>query len=96
MHGMMHGAIIIAICIGGAILMLAALGVIIIGIIRAARSGGISKKDRKARAEETEMIQDIFNGLSRMEQRVEALETILVERQKESRNRWRQDDETRG
>ncbi|MFO7748970.1 MAG: phage-shock protein [Desulfobacteraceae bacterium] len=96
MHGMMHGAIIIAICIGGAILMLAALGMIIIGIIRAARSGGISKKEKEARAEETEMIQDISNGLSRMEQRVEALETILMERQNESRNQWRQEHQTKG
>ena len=30
------------------------------------------------------MIQDIFNGLSKMEERVEALETILIERQKKS------------
>jgi len=28
------------------------------------------------------MIQDIYYGLSKMEERVEALETILIERQK--------------
>ncbi|MCG8688888.1 MAG: phage shock protein B [Desulfobacterales bacterium] len=80
----MSGAIIVAICIGGAILLLATLGLIIIGIIRAAKTGGISKKEREAHADETKMIQDIFNGLSRMEERVEALETILIERQKKS------------
>ncbi len=80
----MHGAIFIAICFGGAILTLSTLGLIIIGIIRAAKTGGISGKDREAHAEETKMIQDIFNGLSRMEERVEALETILIERQKKS------------
>ncbi len=80
----MHGAMIVAICIGGAILTLATLGLIIIGIIRAAKTGGISKKEREAHSDETEMIQDIFNGLSKMEERVEALETILIERQKKS------------
>ncbi len=80
----MSGAIIVAICIGGAILLLATLGLIIIGIIRAAKTGGISKKEREAHADETKMIQDIFNGLSRMEERVEALETILIERQKKT------------
>lgn len=78
----MSGALIVAICIGGAILGLATMGLIIIGIIRAAKTGGISKKERQTHADETKMIQDIFNGLSKMEERVEALETILIERRK--------------
>jgi len=81
----MGGAIFIATCIGGAILLLATIGLIIIGIIRAAKTGGISGKDKAAQTEETKMIQDIFNGLSKMEERVEALETILIERRKEPR-----------
>ncbi len=81
----MHGAIIVAICIGGAILLLATIGLIIIGIIRSAKTGGISKKDRETHAEETKMIQDIFNSLSKMEERVETLETILMERQNQNR-----------
>jgi len=81
---MMHGAIFVAVCMGGAMLLLATLGLIIIGIIRAAKTGGISKKEREAHAEETKMIQDIFHGLSKMEERVEALETILIERQKKN------------
>jgi phage shock protein B len=80
----MHGAIIVGICIGGAILLIATLGLILIGIIRAAKTGGISKKDRQTHADETKMIQDIYNGLSKMEERIEALETILIERQKKS------------
>ena len=80
----MHGAIIVGICIGGAILLIATLGLILIGIIRAAKTGGISKKDRQTHADETKMIQDIFNGLSKMEERIETLETILIERQKKS------------
>ncbi len=78
----MSGVLFVATCIGGSILLLATLGLIIIGIIRAARTGGISKKEKAAQADETKMIQDIFNGLSKMEARVEALETILIERGK--------------
>lgn len=81
----MHGATIIGIAMGGFILFLATVGLIVIGIIRAAKTGGISKKDRKAQDEETRMIQDIYHGLSKMEERVEALETILIERRKKDR-----------
>ena len=42
--------------------------------------GGIFRTDRKQQAEETKMIQEIYQGLSRMERRVEALETILLDR----------------
>ena len=79
---MMHGATIIGIAMGGFILFLTTVGLIVIGIIRAAKTGGISKKDRKIHDEETQMIQDIYHGLSKMEERVEALETILIERQR--------------
>ena len=78
----MTAALIVGTCIGGAILLLATLGLIIIGIIKASKTGGFSKKDKKNQADETRMIQEIYHGLSKMEERVEALETILIERQK--------------
>lgn len=78
----MMGALIIGISIGGIILFIATVGLVIIGIIRVSKSGGLSGKDKQAQAEETRMIQDIYHGLSKMEERVEALETILIERQK--------------
>jgi len=78
----MHGAMFVGIFIGGAILLIATFGLVLIGIIRAAKTGGISKKDKQAHSDETKMIQDIFTGLSKMEERIEALETILIERQK--------------
>ncbi len=81
----MHGIMFVGFFIGGAILLIATLGLVLIGIIRAARTGGISKKDKQTHAEETRMIQDIFNGLSKMEERIEALETILIERQRKDR-----------
>lgn len=79
----MTSVLIVGLGIGGSILLLATLGLIIIGIIRAAKTGGLSKKERDAHAEETRMIQEMYHGLSRMEKRVETLETILIERQKE-------------
>lgn len=79
----MSSVLIVGVSIGGAILLLATLGLIIIGIIRAIKTGGLSKKEREAHAEETRMIQEMYHGLSKMEKRVETLETILIERQKE-------------
>ena len=78
----MTGAFIVGICIGGAILLIATLGLILIGIIRASKIGGLSQKEKQTHTEETKMIQDIYHGLSKMEERVEALETILIERQR--------------
>ena len=83
----MAGALIVGICIGGAILFIATLGLICIGIIRVAKTGGLSKKEKQFHAEETKMIQDIYHGLSKMEERVEALETILIERQRKDFNK---------
>ena len=83
----MTGALIVGICIGGAILLIATLGLIIIGIIRASKTGGLSKKEKQSHAEETKMIQDIYHGLSKMEERVDALETILIERQRKDFNK---------
>jgi phage shock protein B len=76
----MSGIFIATIIVGGLILALVILGIIIISIIRAAKTGGLSKNEKDSRAEETRMIQDIYNALPKMEERIEALETILIER----------------
>ena len=78
----MNSVLIVGLGIGGTILLIATLGLIIIGIIRAAKTGGLSKKEKQTHAEETQMIQDIYHGLSKMEERIETLETILIERKK--------------
>lgn len=41
--------------------------------------GDSSEQETKLRTQETRLIQEIHQGLSRMEQRVEALETILLD-----------------
>ena len=44
--------------------------------------GGASPKGQKANTDEARMIQEIYQGLARMEERVESLETILLERER--------------
>jgi hypothetical protein len=78
----MYGPLIVAICFGGSILLVLSIGLLIIGIIKAGKTGGLSKKEKSARDDEARMIQEIYRGLSKMEERVEALETILIERQR--------------
>ena len=63
-----------------------AIGLIMLGLVvavhivaRAFSSGSPRSHD----AEEARMIQDIYQGLEKMEKRVEALETLLVERETE-------------
>jgi phage shock protein B len=44
---------------------------------------GISpEQSQQLRAEETRLMQELYQGLSRMEERVEALETILLDRKR--------------
>ena len=82
----MHEVAIVGIVFGSIIIMLAIIPVTIVLIIRLFK-GGISRTDRKKQAEEARMIQEIYQGLSRMEDRVETLETILLDREKEDRSK---------
>jgi phage shock protein B len=45
-------------------------------------SGG--PRSQRQDAEETRMVQTIYNELSRMEERIEALETLLIERERKA------------
>jgi phage shock protein B len=57
------------------------LGVFLLLAIKIFRGSGGSKKERRATAdEEARLIQEIYQGLTRMERRVESLETILFDR----------------
>lgn len=75
----MHAALILAIIFGGSVLALAIIGITVLMAIKIIK-GGFSRKGQKFQAEETKMIQEIYQGLSRMEERVEALETIILDR----------------
>jgi phage shock protein B len=80
----MGGVFVVAIVFGGIILALAIIGSTILMAINIIK-GGISHRDQKMQADEARMIQEIYRGLSRMEQRVEALEAIILERHRKDR-----------
>ena len=77
----MHAVLILAIIFGGTILALAVVGGTILMGIKIIK-GGFSRQSQQSHAEEARMIQEIYQGLSRMEERVEALETIILERKR--------------
>ena len=76
---------ILMIIFGSLVLILGAICGTIIFAMKI-RHGGLSARSREVQGEETRMIQEIYQGLSRMETRVEALETILMERKERSGN----------
>ena len=80
----MHGVLIAAIVFGGSVLVLAIIGSTILMAIKILK-GGLSRKGQRVQTEEARMIQEIYQGLSRMEARVEALETIILERERKER-----------
>lgn len=59
---------------------------VFLALIGMMRSGG-SRKHRKMDAEETRMIQEMHQNLTRLESRIDALETILLEREHATRER---------
>ena len=77
----MHSAIIVGIVFGGTVLCLAIIGGTILMGIKIAK-GGISRKSQQSQTEDAKMIQEMYLGLTRMEERVEALETILLEKER--------------
>ena len=44
--------------------------------------GGVFQKGQKGQSDEARIIQEIYQGLARMEERVESLETILLEKER--------------
>jgi phage shock protein B len=77
----MKEVLIVAIVFGSIVFALAIIPGTILLVIKLFR-GGQSAGDQAA---EAKMIQEIYKGLSRMEERVEALETILLDHEKHSR-----------
>ena len=62
------------------ILFLGAVFVVLVAAFVFKRSG-ISRGRDPHEAEETRVIQELYNGMNRMEERIEALETILLDRE---------------
>jgi phage shock protein B len=77
----MEGVFIVALVFGSAVLICTVIGATILMAIKLIK-GGVSRERQQQQAEEARMIQEIYQGLSRIEERVEALETILLDREK--------------
>jgi len=77
----MPAVMIVAIVFGGIILALSIIGSTIVMIAKILK-GGISRKDQRFEAEEAKMVQEMYHSLSRMEERIDALETIILDRER--------------
>jgi len=77
----MEGALIVSVVFGSAVLILAIIAGTILLAIRMIR-GRTSPKDRQQLADEARMVQEIYQGMSEIENRVESLETILLDKEK--------------
>ena len=80
----MHAVVIVATVFGGIVLALAIIGSTILMAIKIIK-GGVSRTGQKSQAEEAKMIQEIYEGLSKMEQRVDSLETIILDSKRKDR-----------
>ncbi|QTA92645.1 phage-shock protein [Desulfonema magnum] len=80
----MRTLLIGAVIFGSLVLALSAVAGTIFIVIRILR-GGLSREEREILSEETRMIQDIYQGLSKMERRLDTLETILLDRERKER-----------
>jgi phage shock protein B len=78
------GTIIIVALVFGSLLAIAALICGTILLIIKTRDSRIT--EGKSRTEEAMIIQEIYQGLSKMEQRIESLETILMDSQEKDRH----------
>lgn len=74
----MNQVLIVAIIFGSVVLVPAIIGGTILLSIRLLKS----KTSRNDQADDSKVIQEIYQGLSKMEERVEALETILLDQEK--------------
>lgn len=77
----MQAALIVGIVFCGAVMALAVVGGTILLAIRLIKGGG-SREYRQQAAADARMLQEVYQGLERMEERMEALETILIHTQK--------------
>ena len=74
----MNHVLIVAIVFGSVVLIPAVIGGTILLSIKLLKG----KTSRKDQADDSKIVQEIYQGLSLMEERVEALETILLDREK--------------
>lgn len=74
----MNTVVVVAIVFGSIVTIAGLMCGTVLVIIRM-RNSGLSSSSRSASQQEATMIQEIYQGLDRMEKRIEALETILMD-----------------
>lgn len=74
----MNTVVVVAIVFGSIVTIAGLLCGTVLVIIRM-RNSGLSSSSRGANQQEATMIQEIYQGLDRMEKRIDALETILMD-----------------
>jgi phage shock protein B len=80
----MHSVLIVAIVFGSLIIALAIIPVTILFAIRIVK-GRVPGKNQALADEEARMIQEIYHCLEKMEARVEALETLLLDKERKDK-----------
>lgn len=76
----MSGVIIVVVVLAGIVLALAIIGSTILMGLKIVK-GGVRPKEQKNQTDEARIIQEIYRGLANMERRVEALETLIMEKE---------------
>jgi phage shock protein B len=76
---------IVTVVFSGIVLALAIISGTILMAIKIIK-GGVSRKDREKLSNEAGMVQEIYQGMGHLEERIETLETILLDREKRKRN----------
>lgn len=82
--------IILMSCVGAS-MIIGTIGITFVLIVKAFRGGG-SKSTPAGDEDETRMIQEIYHGLTKMEGRVESLETLLMESERKRSERQKLSD----
>ncbi len=65
---------------GFLLLLLLSIGGLSVAFVKALRGGGSTRKVRQLEAQEARVFQDLQRGFSRMEERIESLETLFMGR----------------
>ena len=78
---------IVAVSCVGATMILGTLGGLIIAFIKIIRDGN-AKNTPEELEDETRMIQEIYHGLNKMIDRVETLETLLIDDEQKRQERF--------
>jgi phage shock protein B len=76
----------LTVILGGSIVALIIIGGVILLAIRVLK-GGSAHGANGIKSDEARVIQEIYQGLSRLEERVEALETILLAQDRKERSK---------